>query len=129
MSLTTRLTEFFGIEHPVLLAPMAMISGGRLASAVTGAGGLGLIGGGCGDADWLQSQIGQAGGAPVGYGFITWSLARKPDLLDIVLAAQPATIMLSFGELQPFAHRNQAGGGPRIAQAHTRAHADRKSGG
>jgi nitronate monooxygenase len=123
MSLTTRLTEFFGIEHPIVLAPMAMISGGRLAAAVTAAGGLGLIGGGYGDAEWLQTEIGQADGARVGYGFITWSLARNPDLLDTVLAAQPATIMLSFGELQPFADRIRAAGVPLIAQAQTLDHA------
>jgi nitronate monooxygenase len=105
MSLHTRLTEFFGIEHPVLLAPMAEVSGGRLAAAVTAAGGLGLIGGGYGDAEWLHSQISQADGARVGYGFITWSLARNPELLDITLARQPATIMLSFGDPGEFAER------------------------
>ncbi|HXY62999.1 MAG TPA: nitronate monooxygenase [Mycobacterium sp.] len=125
MPLTTRLTKFFGIEHPILLAPMAGISGGRLAAAVTGAGGLGLIGGGYGDADWLQTQIGKADGARVGYGFITWSLARNPDLLDMVLAQQPATVMLSFGELEPFAHRIHAAGVPLIAQAQTLDHARR----
>ncbi|WP_264992312.1 nitronate monooxygenase, partial [Mycobacterium montefiorense] len=52
-ALSTRLTEFFGIEHPILLAPMAMVSGGRLAAAVASGGGLGLIGGGYGNADWL----------------------------------------------------------------------------
>ncbi|WP_444308970.1 hypothetical protein, partial [Mycobacterium marinum] len=31
MSLNTRLTEFLGVQHPILLAPMAMTSGGRLA--------------------------------------------------------------------------------------------------
>jgi len=125
MPLTTRLTKFFGIEHPILLAPMAGISGGRLAAAVTGAGGLGLIGGGYGDADWLQTQIGKADGARVGYGFITWSLARNPDLLDMVLAQQPATVMLSFGELEPFAHRIHAAGVALIAQAQTLDHARR----
>jgi nitronate monooxygenase len=119
MSLTTRLTKYFGIEHPIVLAPMAMISGGRLAAAVTAAGGLGLIGGGYGDAAWLQSQIGHADGARVGYGFITWSLARDPELLDMVLAHQPATIMLSFGELRPFADRIRAAGVPLIAQVQT----------
>jgi nitronate monooxygenase len=123
MSLTTRLTKFFGIEHPILLAPMAMISGGRLAAAVTAAGGLGLIGGGYGDAGWLRSEIGQADGERVGYGFITWSLARNPDLLDTVLAEQPATIMLSFGELRPFAERIRAAGVPLIAQVQTLDHA------
>jgi nitronate monooxygenase len=125
MSLTTRLTKFFGIEHPILLAPMAGISGGRLAAAVTTAGGLGLIGGGYGDADWLQTQFGQADGARVGYGFITWSLARNPGLLDMVLERRPATVMLSFGELRPFADRVHAAGVPLIAQAQTVDHARR----
>jgi nitronate monooxygenase len=125
MSLTTRVTKFFGIEHPILLAPMAGISGGRLAAAVTTAGGLGLIGGGYGDADWLQTQFGQADGARVGYGFITWSLARNPGLLDMVLERRPATVMLSFGELRPFADRVHAAGVPLIAQAQTVDHARR----
>ena len=55
-ALTTRLTEFFGIEYPILLAPMDVVSGGRLAAAVTAAGGLGLIGGGYGDAEWLRRE-------------------------------------------------------------------------
>ena len=33
----TRLTEFFGVEHPIVSAPMALISGGKLAAAVTSA--------------------------------------------------------------------------------------------
>ena len=123
MSLTTRLTKSFGIEHPILLAPMAGISGGRLAAAVTAAGGLGLIGGGYGDLDWLQREFGLAGGAKVGCGFITWSLARNPDLLDMVLDQQPATVMLSFGDLRPFAERIHSAGVPLIAQVQTLDHA------
>ena len=49
MTLRTRLTEKLGIKHPVLLAPMGSIAGGRLAGAVSEAGGLGLIGGGYGE--------------------------------------------------------------------------------
>jgi nitronate monooxygenase len=118
-ALETRLTEFFAIEHPILSAPMALISGGRLSAAVTSAGGLGLIGGGYGDSDWLQREFGLAEGTRVGCGFITWSLARNPDLLDTVLAEQPATIMLSFGGLRPFADRIRAAGVPLIAQVQT----------
>jgi nitronate monooxygenase len=120
---TTRLTEFFGIEHPILSAPMASISGGRLAAAVTSSGGLGLIGGGYGDSDWLQREFGLTDGARVGCGFITWSLARKPELLDETLRRQPATIMLSFGDLQPFAEQIHAAGVPLIAQVQTLDHA------
>jgi nitronate monooxygenase len=118
-SLKTRLTEFFDIEHPILSAPMALISGGRLSAAVTSAGGLGLIGGGYGDSDWLQREFGLAKGTRVGCGFITWSLARKPELLDETLERRPATIMLSFGGLEPFADRIHAAGVPLVAQVQT----------
>jgi nitronate monooxygenase len=114
--LPTRLTDLFGIEQPIMLAPMALVSGGRLAAAVTRAGGLGLIGGGYPDAEWLQTQIDRAEGARVGYGFITWSLARNPGVLDVALERGPAAVMLSFGELQPFADRIHAAGVPLIAQ-------------
>ena len=119
----TRLTEFFGIEHPIVSAPMAGISGGRLAAAVTSAGALGLLGGGYGDSDWLNREFGLAEGARVGCGFITWSLARQPELLDEALDQQPATIMLSFGDLRPFADRIHAAGVPLIAQVQTLDHA------
>ena len=117
--LTTRLTEFLGIEHPILLAPMAEVSGGRLAAAVTAAGGLGLIGGGYGDARWLQRQFDEAQGAGVGVGFITWSLARNPEPLDAALARQPATIMLSFGDPMEFADRIHAANVPLTVQVQT----------
>jgi nitronate monooxygenase len=84
MTLSTRLTQRFDIAHPIISAPMAFAAGGRLAAAVTSAGGLGLIGGGYGDAAWLDSERGAAGNAPVGYGFITWSLRTRPALLDQV---------------------------------------------
>lgn len=42
--LRTRLTERMGIRHPILLAPMAGPAGGRLAGAVSAAGGWGLLG-------------------------------------------------------------------------------------
>jgi nitronate monooxygenase len=119
----TRLTEFFGIEHPIVSAPMALISGGRLAAAVTSSGGLGLIGGGYGDSDWLKREFDLADGARVGCGFITWSLARTPELLDETLQRRPATIMLSFGALQPLAERIHAAGVPLMAQVQTLEHA------
>ena len=41
-----RITELFGIEYPIVQAGMVWTSGWRLASAVSNAGGLGLIGAG-----------------------------------------------------------------------------------
>lgn len=119
MALKTRLTEKLGIKHPVLSAPMAFAGGGKLAAAVSGAGGLGLIGGGYGDADWLDEQFRAAGNAPVGCGFITWSLAQSPDLLDLVLERKPAAIFLSFGDPVPFGPKVASAGVPLICQVQT----------
>jgi nitronate monooxygenase len=123
MRLRTRLTERLGIEHPVISAPMGFIAGGRLAAAVSNAGGLGLIGGGYGDADWLDREFEQAGNARIGCGFITWSLAKNPSLLDRVLARQPAAIMLSFGTPAPFASRIKQSEITMICQVQSMAHA------
>lgn len=46
MSIDTRLNELLGIRHPILLAPMDVISGARLTAAVSLAGGFGILGGG-----------------------------------------------------------------------------------
>ncbi|MBX5024978.1 NAD(P)H-dependent flavin oxidoreductase [Rhizobium lentis] len=116
MSLSTRLTEYLGIRHPVLLAPMGVVAGGQLAAAVSDAEGLGLIGGGYGDAAWLEKQIDAAGDARVGCGFITWSLATKSDLLDFVLARRSVALMFSFGSPAPFAPRVREAGIPVICQ-------------
>jgi nitronate monooxygenase len=64
MTLRTRLTEKLGIAHPVLLAPMGSIAGGKLAGSVSEAGGLGLIGGGYGEESWLEREFVMAEGAP-----------------------------------------------------------------
>ena len=119
----TALTRILNISQPLLLAPMAGVSGGALAKAVSRAGGLGIIGGGYGDEDWIQTQFGVAGNSPVGVGFITWSLARQPRLLDIALAHQPRAVFLSFGDARPFTDTIKAAGALLIMQVQTLAQA------
>jgi nitronate monooxygenase len=120
-ALHTRLTERLGIAHPILSAPMAFAGGGALAAAVSAAGGLGLIGGGYGDSEWLEREFAAAGNQRVGCGFITWSLAKKPALLEEVLAHRPAALMLSFGDPQPFAPAIREAGSLLICQVQTLA--------
>jgi len=120
--LVTRLTERLGIEHPILSAPMALAGGGALAAAVTRAGGLGLIGGGYGDAAWLETQVAAAGNTRIGCGFITWSLAKQQHLLGAVLAHRPAALMLSFGDPTPFAAEIADAGIPLICQCQSLDH-------
>lgn len=119
MALATSLNRVLGISSPILLAPMDLVSGGRLAGAVTAAGGLGLIGGGYGNADWLTREFEAAGIARVGVGFITWSLARQPALLDMALERRPAAVMLSFGDPAPFTDRIKRAGAKLICQIQT----------
>lgn len=52
-----RITELFGVEHPIIQAGMIWNSGWRLASAVSNAGGLGLIGAGSMYPDVLLEHI------------------------------------------------------------------------
>jgi len=123
MTLRTKLTELLGIRHPVLLAPMGGTAGGRLAAAVSDAGGLGLIGGGRGDAEWLEREFAAAGNQRVGCGFITWGLAKQPELLDRALTHAPVAVMLSFGDASPFFARIKSAGVPVICQVQSLAQA------
>jgi nitronate monooxygenase len=49
MALRTRHTNELGIRHPVLLAPMGFVSDRTLATAISAAAGLGVIGVGYAD--------------------------------------------------------------------------------
>ena len=118
MSIETPLTGLLGIRHPILQAPMDTIAGARLVAAVSNAGGFGILGGGYGNPAWLEAETAKLKqcSAPFGIGFITWSLARRPELLDIALKARPRAIMLSFGDPKPFAPRIKSAGALLICQ-------------
>jgi nitronate monooxygenase len=120
--LSTRLTGGWGLRCPIVSAPMAFAAGGELAAAVSGAGALGLIGGGYGDAAWLQEQFALARGSKVGVGFITWSLARQPHLLELALEQRPVAVMLSFGDPRPFSGAIRSAGARLICQCQNLAH-------
>lgn len=126
MPIVTRLTKRLGIVHPILSAPMDMIAGGKLAGAVTAAGGLGFIGGGYAEGEaWLEEEFQAAGNQAVGCGFITWALRQAPGHLKTALARRPAAIFLSFDDPEPFASQVRAAGIPLFCQVQTRADAIR----
>lgn len=99
---------------------MAIAAGGALAAAVSNAGGLGFIGGGYGEQDWLEEQFTLAGDAKVGCGFITWSLAERPHLLDLALSRGPVAIFLSFGDPAPFGSKIKEHGAKLVCQVQNR---------
>ena len=56
----TAITELLGIEYPVIQGGMAWVAESHLASAVSNAGGLGLIAAAAAPAEWVRDQIRQA---------------------------------------------------------------------
>ena len=115
----TSFTERFGLDHPVALAPMDIVAGGALAAAVSAAGGLGIIGGGYGDPDWVEQAFQDAGNAPVGIGFITWSALKSEGLIDDVLSRSPKALMVSFGDAEPIIGKARQAGVPTLWQVQT----------
>lgn len=108
----TWLTERFGLEVPVVGAPMAGAAGGGLAGAISAAGGLGMVGiGSAIGPDWVGEQLTLAAeaagsGRPYGAGLLAWSLPKRPELMDTVLEAArgphgPALVSVSFGDVAP----------------------------
>lgn len=53
----TRITKLLGIKYPVIQGGMAWVATHELASAVSNAGGLGIIGAGGAPASWVKEQI------------------------------------------------------------------------
>ncbi len=126
MTLSTAVTRLLGIDHPILLAPMGGVAGGALAGAVSAAGGLGLIGAGYADPAlgwgsdaWIRGEFDVAGEIPVGIGFITWALDRRPGALDAALEMGPRAVMLSFGNVAPYAAKIRDAGAVLICQVQT----------
>ena len=119
----TALTRLLDIEHPILLAPMGSAAGGKLAAAVTNAGGLGMVGSGYANVEAIRKELGEAGNTRVGIGFILWALEKNSAALDVALDARPAAVMLSFGDPTPFTGRIKAAGSKIICQIQTLAQA------
>lgn len=122
----TRVTEGFGIRHPILCAPMALVAGGELAAAVTRAGGLGIVGGGyagaLGGEPNLDAELTRAAEGKFGVGFITWALERSPHMLAAALKHLPYCVFLSFGDPRPFAKEIRAAGAKLICQVQSMEH-------
>jgi nitronate monooxygenase len=117
MSIRTALTTRFGLEYPIVSAPMGSVAGGRLAAAVSNAGALGLVGGGYGEPEWLRTELSTARSKskrPWGVGLITWHATQ--EAVELALSYGPQAFVLSFGDPRPFAHAIKEAGCTLICQ-------------
>lgn len=71
-----RICKLLNLKYPLLQGGMAWIAGGRLAAAVSEAGGLGIIGAGGADVNWLHQEI-----------QVVKALTTKPFGVNLMLAA------------------------------------------
>lgn len=119
--LETRFTELFGLAEPIMSAPMVAHSGGRLAGAVSAAGGLGSFGGihPEREPEWVREQVAlvrELTDRPFAIGFITPFLAQTEAFLAAALEERPAAVCFSFGDPAPWAGRARAAGIKVICQ-------------
>ncbi|MEO7428553.1 MAG: nitronate monooxygenase [Acidimicrobiales bacterium] len=124
----TRFTDLFGLEHPIMVAPMTMHSGGRLAGAVSAAGGMGSFGGWHvrEPPEWVATQaalVRERTDRPFAIGFITPFLDLAESYFQAALDARPDAIALSFSDPGPWARRAKEAGCTVICQAQTFADA------
>ena len=107
--ITTALTDLLGIRVPLLNAPMTPQAGGRLARAVSETGAFGMVGieetdTEAGIAEQLEIVC-EGPPVPFGIGLVTWVIERRPELLELAIAARPRLIAISFGDPSPWVSR------------------------
>src|SRR5881396_737366 len=126
--ITTRFTQMFALDYPLMSAPMAMHSGGHLAAAVSKAGALGSFGGvhQTKGPDWLRDEIAHIRSQtdrPFGVGFITAFIPMFPTLFAAAVEAKPNVIGFSFGSPGPYADKAKAAGAKVMCQVQSMSHA------
>ena len=96
----SRITELFGIEYPIIAGGMVWCSGWKLASAVSNAGGLGLIGAGSMTADVLREHIIQCREAVDGLPFGVNVPLMKPnsaEMMQVIAEEKVPVVFTSAG--------------------------------
>ncbi len=116
--LSTSWSKSFGLRVPVVNAPMGGVAGGRLAAAVTAAGGLGMVGmGSLGSRESLQAQLRQVQGR-FGIGLVDWVMRNEAGLFEDALAARPALLSVSFGTDWSWVAKAHDAGVPTVTQVY-----------
>lgn len=99
-----RITELFGIEYPIVQGGMVWCSGWRLASAVSNAGGLGLLGAGSMHPETLQEHIAKMRAAtdkPWGIN-VPLMYPEIDRLMDIIVESGVKIVFTSAGSPKKF---------------------------
>jgi enoyl-[acyl-carrier protein] reductase II len=104
MQIRNRITELLGIEHPIVQAPMGYIARSQLASAVSNAGGMGIIETSSGQLDAARDEIRamrDLTDKPFGVN-IAQLFVRDPGIVDFVIDNDVSFVTTSAGDPTKF---------------------------
>lgn len=110
--MTNRITELFNIRYPIVQGGMVWCSGWRLATAVSNAGGLGLIGAGSMDVALLREHIAKARAACSGVFGVNIPLMKPeaPAMIDVVIEERVPVVFTSAGNPATYTQRLKSAG-------------------
>ncbi len=96
----TRVTELLGVDYPIVQAPMGWIARAQLASAVSNAGGLGIIETSSGELDSVKTEIAkmrELTDKPFGVN-IAQAFVRDPGIVNFVIDQGVRFVTTSAGD-------------------------------
>ncbi len=100
MTIKTRITDMLGVRYPIVQAPMGWIARAQLASAVSNAGGLGIIETSSGELDAVRGEVKkmrELTDKPFGVN-IAQAFVRDPDIVSFVVDQGVKFVTTSAGD-------------------------------
>ena len=108
----TRITEMLGVDYPIIQAPMGWIARSQLASAVSNAGGLGIIETSSGELDNVRNEIRAMRDLtdnPFGVN-IAQAFVRDPSIVEFVVEQNVRFVTTSAGDPTKYTAQVKAAG-------------------
>jgi enoyl-[acyl-carrier protein] reductase II len=108
----TRVSELLGVDYPIVQAPMGWIARAQLASAVSNAGGLGIIETSSGELDAVRGEIAKMRDLtdkPFGVN-IAQAFVRDPTIVEFVISQGVRFVTTSAGDPTRYTAQLKAAG-------------------
>ena len=112
MKFDNRVTRLLGVERPIVQAPMGWIARSQLASAVSNAGGLGIIETSSGELDAIREEIKrmrELTDKPFGVN-IAQAFVRDPDIVQFVIDQGVRFVTTSAGSPERYTEQIKSAG-------------------
>ena len=111
-TVSTRVTDLLGCRHPIVQAPMGWIARAQLASAVSNAGGMGIIETSSGELDAVKEEVRKMRDLTDGaFGVnIAQAFVRDPHIVDFVVEQGVRFVTTSAGDPTKYTAQLKAAG-------------------